>query len=90
MQALTIGQATTNGLVNLNDNLTCTGAVTLLAGSLNLNGKTLTAANFDSSTTTYVRTLTMGTGNIVLNGTGAINKWNAAATNFSFYCGTGT
>ena len=32
----------------------------------------------------------MGTGIIVLSGTGAINKWNAAATNFSFYCGTGT
>ena len=90
LQALTIGHGTTNGNLTLNDNPTCTGAVTLLAGTLNLNGHTLTAASFDASTTTYVRALTMGTGNIILNGTGAINKWNAAATNFSFYCGTGT
>jgi|GEM_PF-2750674 len=90
LQALTIGQGTTNGTLTLNDNPTCTGAITLLAGALNLNGHTLTAANVDVSTTTYVRSLTMGTGNIVLNCTTAINKWNAAATNFNFYCGTGT
>lgn len=75
--------------LRLNDNLTmgATRSFTLTSGTLNLNGKTLTAGSFSSSGT-GTRVLAFNGGNITLSGSGTV--WNAAtATNLST-TGTGT
>lgn len=71
----------TNALI-LQDAFTCTGAMTLSAGTFNLNNYTLTGASF-VSTTTNIRTLAFGSsGNINLSGTGTL--WNTSTnTNMS-------
>jgi hypothetical protein len=78
-----------NGTFKLIDNLSITSpsAVTLTSGTLDLNGKTLTAASF-AFNSTFTRVIAFGTGNITLTGSGTI--WNTTTiTNFS-YTGTPT
>lgn len=63
--------------VQLQDNLTTAFRTTLTAGTLNINGFTLTAESFDSSGSTgnFTRALAFGAGEIIING-GAINPVN--------------
>jgi hypothetical protein len=81
----------TAGTVVLNKNyaLTAAGTYTLIAGSLNLNGYTLTTGIFSSSNTN-ARSVAFGTGNIVLDHTTAAQTVLAmeTATNFT-WTGTG-
>ena len=77
----------TAGTWALQDAFTCSGSVVSLnAGTLNLNGYTLTATTFASSVS-VARTIAFGTTGIIsLSGTGTV--WNSSTiTNFSY---TGT
>lgn len=66
----------------LQDNLNLAAkALTLSNGTLDLNSKVLTAGSFVSSTST-ARTLSFGSGNMTLVGTGTVFS-NTSATNFS-------
>jgi hypothetical protein len=76
------------GTVQLGDNLTQTSnsGFSLVAGTLNLNNKTLTCVLFGSNVST-TRAIAFGTGNITLTGNNA-TIWNTGtATNFTY---TGT
>lgn len=60
----------------LNDNFTGTGSCIFDAGTLDLNGKTLTTNSFSSTASiNKARTLTFGGGSIVTTGTA--NAWNS-------------
>ena len=59
-----------------------TQTVTLSAGYINLNGKTLTTGFFNASGTT-ARGIQFGSGNITLNGAGGTLWTTATSTNFS-------
>ena len=76
----------------LSTTLSATTAVTLTAGTLNLNGFTLTisgaSGGFTSNTTTYARTLNFGTGGSMIIG-GSGTSWNTSSTNMTM-SGTGT
>jgi hypothetical protein len=77
----------TGGSWQLQDALTSSATVTLTAGTLDLNNKTLTTKNF-SGTGTAGRTLAFGTGNISLSGASGGTAWNfATVTNLTI---TGT
>ena len=89
LQAVVIGQGTTSGILNQQDDLYC-GAISLAAGTLNMNGHNIYAQTFDTSSTSYTRTLVMGSGNLVLSSTAATTKWNLATSNLSFFPGTST
>jgi hypothetical protein len=64
------------GFVALSGDATVTGNVVLLSGVLDLNDYDLTCSTFVASTTTYARTLVMGSGVITLNSTATATKWN--------------
>jgi len=82
---ITIDSAT--GTLQLAEDTTCSGTVTLTSGTLDLNNRTLTC-NIFSSTNTNLRSIAFGIGNITTTGTGTV--WTTAAvTNFS-YTGTPT
>jgi len=81
---------TYDGVFSLASDVTCTGAVTLTSGVLDLDGYDLTAGTFDTSTTTYTRQILLGEGTFTLNATGAVTKWNAVATNLTLSRETGT
>ena len=72
-----------NQNIGLADALSVTGTLYLTAGGLITFGKPITAAYFDTSTTTYTRTLDLGASTVTLNGTAASFKWNVASTNFT-------
>jgi hypothetical protein len=61
------------GTTTLGGALTCTGTVTLTAGTLNTNGQTCSWGIFNSSNSN-TRTLTMGASSITCTGTGT--AWN--------------
>ena len=77
-----ICNGTTGNTVKLIDNLTTTGAITLTQGTLDLNGKTLTALTF-ASNNSNTRTIAFGTGNITLTGNAATIWSTSTATNLS-------
>jgi hypothetical protein len=71
------------GTLQLAENTTCSAAVTLTSGTLDLSSgnRTLTCLTF-SSTNTNTRVIAFGTGNITTTGTGTV--WTTAtSTNFS-------
>lgn len=70
--------------LSLNSNFTVIGTAYVDSGVLDLDAYTLTAAAFNSSTTTYNRAVTGGTGAFLLTGTGVITKWNVNATKLTF------
>ena len=81
----------TLGTMNFNKaySLTATGLYTLTAGSLTLNGFVLTVGRF-VSTNTNTRSISFGSGNIIMSttGTGQVCLDMATTTNFS-WTGTG-
>jgi len=87
--ALTLATAGVTTTLGSDVSLTATGTTTVTAGTLNLNGYTLTTGIF-SSTGTGVRSITFGTNNIVLAHTTAATTVLSMAdvTNFT-YTGTG-
>ncbi len=77
MPNLTVNTATTT-TIQFADNVTATNAtITLTAGILDTNGKTISAASFSSSNSN-TRTLTMGAASITVSGGG--NDWNTNTT----------
>jgi hypothetical protein len=83
---ITIGSTSGDGIsgtLTLQDALTSSGIVTLNRGTLDFNDQNVTMATFDSSTNTYTRTLSMGDGEITVNSTAAVNKWNIATGSFT-------
>jgi hypothetical protein len=69
------------------DNFNCTNELVQSRGTVNLNGKNVTLASYSSSNSN-VRTLTFGSGQLLLTGTGTV--FNAAtATNMTITPGTG-
>lgn len=79
------------GSVTLSDDLALTtgsGDLTLLSGILYLDDYDVTCGTFISSTTTYQRSLVMTDSIFTLNATGAVTKWNVAATNLAITQGT--
>jgi hypothetical protein len=77
-----------SGTVQLLDNTTTTGTVTLTAGTLDLNDFDLTCNQF-SSNNSNTRSIDFGTGEINLAGNNATIWTTANATNFT-YAGTPT
>jgi hypothetical protein len=75
----------TGGTYQLYDALTVTNGVVLSAGTIDLNGKNLTCLSFDSSTTTYARGISFGSGILTCNGSGTV--WNTGPSQFTI---TGT
>jgi len=74
-----------SGTVQLAENATCSGTVTLTSGTLNVNGTVLTV-NLFSSVNTNTRTLNLGT-----NGRLAVNGGNYTVTTTGLtFSGTGT
>ena len=78
----------TGGSWQLATSLTCSSTTTLTAGTLNLNGFTLTTGNF-ASASAVARTIAFGTGNIVCNGSGA-SLWNTSTVTNLTVTGTPT
>lgn len=56
----------------LNDALTTTNSLTVLAGTLNTNNYSVTSTTLTSSTTTYARNITLGTSTLTLTGTSPV------------------
>jgi hypothetical protein len=77
----------TGGSWQLATSLTCSSTTTLTAGTLNLNGFTLTTANF-ASASAVARTIAFGTGNITCNGSGTV--WNTGTVTGLTVTGTPT
>jgi len=77
-----------SGTVQLLDNLTTNGTVQLVSGTLDLSSgnRTLTCNTFSSSNSN-TRSISFGTGNITLTGSGTTVWGMATATNFTY---TGT
>jgi hypothetical protein len=76
--------------VTLADNFTCTGKVNIVAGTINLNGNTLTGDNFDGTFTDLeVRAIAFNGGQINVTGNSATVWAFEDLTNFS-YTGTPT
>lgn len=74
----------------LSNDLTITGTLYHRAGTFDLLTYNLTAGYFDSSTTTYTRVLSLGTGTHTFNGVAATTKWNFNATNNTLQANTST
>lgn len=74
----------------LTGNVTIAGTVYVDSGTFNHDGWNLTAYFYDSSTTTYNRSIILSAGVTTLNGTTATTKWNMAAANLSFAAGEST
>lgn len=72
----------------LQDAVTVTGASTLIAGTLDLNGKTFTATSLTTATGT--KNITFNGGTIVLTASTTTTFNNAQPTNFTTTAGTGT
>jgi fibronectin-binding autotransporter adhesin len=77
-----------SGTVQLLDNTTTTGAVTLTAGTLDLNDFDLTCFSF-SSNNSNTRSIDFGTGEINITGNNGTVWTTATSTNFT-YAGTPT
>jgi hypothetical protein len=75
----------TGGTYQLYDALTVANGVVLSAGTIDLNGKNLTCLSFNSSTTTYARGISFGSGILTCNGSGTV--WNTGQSQFTI---TGT
>jgi hypothetical protein len=93
MPQITVGSSSGDGIggtLTLLDGLTSLSALTLYTGTLDFHNSSVTIPSFVSSTTTYTRALSLGTGTITLNSTAAINKWNIGSTNFTLTRGTST
>lgn len=84
-----ITQNNPGATLRLQDNLTLgsTRAYTLTAGTLDVNGKTLTSSTF-GSTGTATRAITFNGGTISLSGSGS-TVWVASGSNFATSAGTG-
>jgi len=82
--AVNFGSATTTGAYVIQNNITLGGTsrtTTLASGTLNLNGKTVTVFNFNSSNTA-TRNITFASGKIIVGGTAS--AWIATTgTNLS-------
>lgn len=74
----------------LSNNLIITGTLYHRAGTFDALTFDITAGYFDSSTTTYTRVLSLGTGTHTFNGTAAASKWNFSATNNTLQANTAT
>lgn len=92
------GQSHSTGLLNINaaagiwtlaGNLTTTGQISLVSGSLTTNGYTLTCSTFSMSGA-GVRTLNLGSSLINLTGSGTPWSFVTGATNVTFNAGTST
>jgi hypothetical protein len=71
------------GSVALNNDLTVGDDLFLTSGVFETTGYDVTAERFDSSTTTYTRSLWMGDSTFTLNDIAAATKWNVSATNMN-------
>jgi hypothetical protein len=78
------------GQISLSGNTVISGDATLLSGVLDLNSYNMTASTFISTTTTYVRTLLMGSGLFTVNSTAVAFKWYVATTNLTIVPETST
>lgn len=74
----------------LSGNLAISGTLYVQSGVFNHNGFNLTAAVYDSATTTYDRQILLGSGTTILNSAGAVTKWNMNATKLTLTCGEST
>lgn len=82
-------QNNSGATLRLEDNLTMgsTRTYTFTAGTLNVNGKTITASTF-TNTGTSTRAITFNSGTISLSGSGS-TVWNASGSGFTTSAGTG-
>lgn len=86
MPAIEIGSSTGHGVggtITLQDVYISSSTITLYRGTLDLNDQNATATKFVSTTNTYTRTLTMGSGTFTLNVTDASDKWDIDVTNLT-------
>ena len=79
-------QTAGTGNVVLAANCATTAGCTHVSGTVNLNGKVLTAPAWGSNNSN-IRTLNFGTGQIEVNGTGDV--WNISNVNYTINPGTG-
>lgn len=81
--------ATSNGSWQFSDAFSCgTQTLTLTKGSLDTNGQTVTAGNFDLSVAN-TRSLTLGSSSIPLSGTSS-STWSAVSTNLTLSAASST
>lgn len=85
--AYPIIQNNPGAILKLQDNFESSVSYTLTAGTLDVNGKTLTSSTF-VSTGTATRAITFNGGTISLSGSGS-TVWDASGSNFTTSAGTG-
>lgn len=87
----TLGALIINGVgitVTLGDALICSSTATLTAGTINLNNNNFTCLGFISSSETFARAITSGTGQFFVTGGDGQTLWDVAGT--TNYTVTGT
>ena len=78
-----------SGYWSLLDAFLTTSSITLNSGTLNTNNQAVTTIGLVSSNSNS-RTLSLGSSNFFLSGSGGVLPWNISGANFTFDCGTST
>ncbi len=78
------------GSLLFDSNVVASGSIVLYGGLLDFYNHNVVASTFVSTTATYARSLSLGSGTFTLNSTAAVDKWDSASTNFTLNNSTGT
>jgi hypothetical protein len=70
----------------MGSNIEIDGTIYVRSGTFDHNGWDLTVESYDSSTTTYDRTILLGEGTTTIDGTASGNAWYVQSSNLDFFC----